>query len=381
MLTRAAVLRRCGTGDDGTPPPFESLGIEEVELAGPGPGEVEVAPATACICHSDLSVLTGARPRPVPMVLGHEASGVVTDTGPGVTRFERGQRVVFSFVPSCGHCRFCASGRPALCEPGNAANQGGRLLTGGQPFHDRDGAALNQHLGLSAFSERTVVAQESLLPVPPGTPLELAALFGCGIVTGVGAVVNTVRVRPGASVAVFGLGGVGLSAVMGARIVGATTIVAVDVVADKFELAHELGATTTLVASDEIATEVIDATAGGVDYAFDATGSADVLSKAYAATRRGGTTVIVGLPDPSARVSVSPAELVATERTLQGSYMGSAVPGRDLPWLFEAHRAGRLPVERLVGERLELNDLPAAFERLHGGGVVGRQLITIAEAA
>lgn len=381
MLTRAAVLRSCGTGDDGSRPPFESLGIEEVELAGPGPGEVEVAPATACICHSDLSVLTGARPRPVPMVLGHEASGVVTDTGPGVTRFERGQRVVFSFVPSCGHCRFCASGRPALCEPGNAANQAGRLLTGTQPFHDRDGAALNQHLGLSAFSERTVVAQESLLPVPPDTPLELAALFGCGIVTGVGAVVNTVRVRPGASVAVFGLGGVGLSAVMGARIVGATTIVAVDVAEDKFELAHELGATTTLLASDDIATEVMDATGGGVDYAFDATGAASVLPKAYAATRRGGTTVIVGLPDPSARVSVSPAELVATERTLQGSYMGSAVPARDLRWLFDAHRAGHLPVERLVGERLELDELPAAFERLHGGEVVGRQLVTIAEAA
>jgi alcohol dehydrogenase len=315
------------------------------------------------------------------MVLGHEASGVVTDTGPGVTRFERGQRVVFSFVPSCGHCRYCAGGRPALCEPGNAANQAGRLLSGTQPFHDGDGAALNQHLGLSAFSERTVVAQESLLPVPPDIPLELAALFGCGIVTGVGAVVNTVQVRPGASVAVFGLGGVGLSAVMGAHIVGATTIVAIDVVADKFELARELGATVTLVASDDIAAEVADATAGGVDYAFDATGSAAVLSKAYAATRRGGTTVIVGLPDPAARVPVSPAELVATERTLKGSYMGSAVPARDLPWLFDAHRAGHLPVERLVGERLELPDVPSAFERLHGGEVVGRQLVAIGEAA
>jgi alcohol dehydrogenase len=381
MLTRAAVLRRCGTGDDGTPPPFESLGIEEVELAGPGPGEVEVAPATACICHSDLSVLTGDRPRPVPMVLGHEASGVVTGTGPGVTRFEPGQRVVFSFVPSCGHCRFCASGRPALCEPGNAANKEGRLLCGAQPFQDGEGAPLNQHLGLSAFSERTVVAQESLLPVPPDIPLELAALFGCGIVTGVGAVVNTVQVRPGASVGVFGLGGVGLSAIMGARIVGATTIVAVDVVPDKFELARELGATTTLTAGEDVASDVIEATGGGVDYAFDATGSAAVLSQAYAATRRGGTAVIVGLPDPAARVPVSPADLVASERTLCGSYMGSAVPARDLPWLFEAHRAGRLPVERLVGERLELSDVPGAFERLHEGAVVGRQLVTIAEAA
>jgi len=381
VLTRAAVLRRCGSGDDGTPPPFDSLAIEEVELAGPGPGEVEVAPAAACICHSDLSVLTGARPRPVPMVLGHEASGVVTDVGPGVTRFERGQRVVFSFVPSCGHCRFCTNGRPALCEPGNAANQAGRLLTGRPPFHDGDGAPLNQHLGLSAFSERTVVAQESLVPLPPGIPLELAALFGCGVVTGVGAVVNTVQVRPGDSVAVFGLGGVGLSAVMGARMVGATAIVAIDVVADKFELARELGATTTLLAGSDIAAEVIEETAGGVDYAFDATGSAGVVAQAYAATRRGGTTVIVGLPDPSSRVPVSPADLVATERTLRGSYMGSAVPARDLPWLFEAHRAGHLPVDRLVGERLDLSDVPGAFERLHSGSVVGRQLVTIGEAA
>lgn len=380
MLTRAAVLRRCGSGD-GSPPPFDSLTIEEVALTGPGPGEVEVAPAAACICHSDLSVLTGARPRPVPMVLGHEASGVVTDVGPGVTRFERGQRVVFSFVPSCGHCRYCTNGRPALCEPGNAANQAGRLLTGRPPFEDRHGAPLNQHLGLSAFSERTVVAQESLIPLPPGIPLELAALFGCGVVTGVGAVVNTVQVKPGAIVAVFGLGGVGLSAVMGARMVGATAIVAVDVVADKFELARELGATTTLLAGEDIAAQVIEETGGGVEYAFDATGSAGVVAQAYAATRRGGTTVIVGLPDPSARVPVSPADLVATERTLRGSYMGSAVPARDLPWLFEAHRAGHLPVDRLVGERLELNDVPGAFERLHGGSVVGRQLVTIGEAA
>ena len=334
MLTRAAVLRRCGTGDDGTPPPFDALAIEELELAAPGPGEVEVAPVAACICHSDLSVLTGARPRPVPMVLGHEGSGVVTEVGPGVTRFQPGQPVVFTYVPACGHCSFCVGGRPALCEGGNAANQHGQLLTGAKPFQDHAGEALNQHLGLSAFSERTVVAQESLIPVPDDMPLELAAVFGCAIVTGVGAVVNTVSVRPGARVAVFGLGGVGLSVVMGAHLVGATEIVGIDVVEDKFELARELGATTTLLAGDDVATAIAGLTAGGVDYAFDTTGVAAVVSQAYATTRRGGTTVIVGLPDPSARVEVSPAELVATERTLCGSYMGSAVPACDFFWLF-----------------------------------------------
>jgi len=379
MLTRAAVLRRRGGGAQDPEPPFEALAIEEVELAGPGPGEVEVAPAAACVCHSDLSVLTGERPRPVPMVLGHEASGAVTRVGGDVTRFQPGSRVVFSFVPACGHCRFCVNGRPALCQPGNLANQEGRLLSGSRPFHDRSGVELNHHLGLSAFSQRTVVAQESLVALPPDMSLEYAALFGCAVITGVGAVVNTAGVRAGATVAVFGLGGVGLSTVMGARLVGATRVIAIDVVGDKFELAGQLGATTTLLATDDLASQLSEVAADGVDYAFDTTGSADVVSQALVATRRGGTTVIVGLADPAARVAISPAELVATERTLCGSYMGTAVPARDLPWLFEAHRAGLLPIERLVGERLALDELPAAFERLHAGKVVGRQLVTFKE--
>jgi alcohol dehydrogenase len=374
--TEAIVLRGSGDPRSGEDPPFELLSLEPVTLDEPGPHEVLVAVDTAAICHSDLSVLSGQRPRPTPMVLGHEASAVVATVGAGVERWRPGQHVLMTFVPSCGHCRPCVEGRPALCEPGNAANAAGQLLSGHRPFRDRDGETLHQHLGLSAFSRHTVVAENSLLPLPDEMPLDLAALLGCGVLTGVGAAVNTAAVRPGMEVAVFGLGGVGLSAVIGAGLAGAATVLGIDVDEGKFELARRLGADACMTAGPDAVAWVRANSEGGVDAAIDTTGVAAVLPDAYAATRRGGVAVVVGLADPAAEVAIAPADLVASERVIRGSYMGSTVPARDVEWLTRMHRRGMLPLGALVGARLELADVPAGFAALHRG-IGGRQLIAI----
>lgn len=373
MKTPAAVLYEMNK-----PAPYARsapLVIEEVELEPPGPGEALVEVAAAGLCHSDLSVIDGSRPRPMPMVLGLEASGVVVEVGKGVDDLRPGDHVVFSFVPMCGRCPPCAVGRPALCERGAQANGRGTLLGGARRFRARRGEPLYHHLGVSAFSRHTVAARESLIPIAAEVPLEKAALFGCAVMTGVGAVVNTARVEPGARVAIFGLGGVGLAAVLGARLAGALQIVAVDLLEKKLELARGLGATHTVSAGEGKAVETLrEITRGGADYAFEAVGSARVLAQAYAGTRRGGKTVTIGLPHPDQRLDLQAVSLVAEERTLLGSYMGSAVPTRDVPRFLELYLAGRLPVDALVSERIELASVNAAFDALRDGAVV-RQLL------
>lgn len=373
MRTTAAVLYRADR-----PAPYAQsrpLAIEELELAPPGPGEVLVEIAAAGLCHSDLSVIDGSRPRALPVVLGHEAAGVVRETGPGVADLAPGDHVVFAFVPACGRCAPCASGRPALCEPGARANAAGALLSGRRLFSNAQGQPLHHHLGVSAFSRYTVAAQESLVRIDPALPLTTAALFGCAVMTGVGAVVNTARVEPGASVAVFGLGGVGLSAVMGARAAGAFPIVAVDLLPAKLALARELGATHTLDAgAGDLAEALRELTGGGAHYAFESVGSERVLALAYQATRRGGTTVAVGLPHPSRLFAVPAVSLVAEERTVKGSYMGSAVPRRDIPRFVALHQAGLLPVERLLSGTIALEQINPAFDALASGAAV-RQVL------
>ena len=349
--------------------------VDAVELAGPGPGEVLVEVAGAGLCHSDLSVIDGTRPRVMPMVMGHEASGVVREVGAAVHDLAPGDHVVFSFVPVCGHCLPCASGRPALCEHGARANLAGTLLGGARRFRDQDARPLHHHLGVSAFSQFTVAAQESLVKIDPQLPLEKAALFGCAVMTGVGAVMNTARVEPGASVAVFGMGGVGLSAVMGARAAGAWPVIAVDLLDAKLALAKEAGASHALDARGAGAVEAIrDLTNGGVDYAFESVGSEQVLLAAYQSTRRGGTTVTMGLPHPSRQFSISAVSLVAEERTVKGSYMGSAVPKRDIPRFIALHQAGLLPVEKLLTRTILLEDINPAFDALARGDAV-RQIV------
>ena len=365
MRVKAAVLRQTGL-----PPPYAAskpLAITELELAPPGRGEVMVAIKAAGLCHSDLSVIDGSRARPTPMALGHEAAGIIEAAGEGVSDLKAGDHVVLVFVPSCGRCAPCAAGRPALCEPGAKANGAGTLLSGERRL--ASGAEpVHHHLGVSAFADHAVVARESCVKIDPDLPLELAALFGCAVLTGVGAVVNTAKVEPGQSVAVVGLGGVGLSAVLGARLAGARQIVAVDLSDDKLAFAAKLGATHIVNAgSADAAQEIKRISGGGVDVGFDMAGAVPALELAYAATARGGTTVTAGLPHPDKRLALAPVTLVAEERTLKGSYIGSAVPLRDVPRFIALFRAGRLPVDQLLTHRLKLSEINEGFDRLREG--------------
>jgi alcohol dehydrogenase len=369
---RAAVLARRGVAR-----PYSAsapLEIRAVTLGGPGHGEVVIQVKAAGLCHSDLSTINGDRPRPLPMVLGHEAAGVVAGLGDGVTDLKIGDHVVMVFVPSCGHCLPCMEGRPALCEPGAAANGAGTLLNGERRL--RDGShAIHHHLGVSAFAEYAVVSRRSLVKIDPDLPFAEAAMFGCAVLTGVGAVVNTAKVPAGAKVVILGLGGIGLSALLGAATVGAADIVAVDLVDDKLTVAAALGATATVNAGAADAVEQVrDLTSGGADFAFEMAGSVRAMEMAYRMTRRGGTTVTAGLPNPEDRWALQQVHLVAEERTVKGSYIGSAVPGRDIPRYIALFRRGKLPVDRLMGERLPLERINEGFDRLAEGHAM-RQLI------
>lgn len=365
MKIRSAVLREMiaeGPFADSKP-----LVISELELAPPGPGEVLVKMIAAGLCHSDLSVITGVRPRPLPMALGHEASGEVVEVGSGVDNVRPGQKVALVFVPSCGHCSPCMEGRPALCEPGNGANGKGELLQGGHRL-SQAGATVNHHCGVSAFSEYAVVSARSCIPIGDDIDPVEAAVFGCAVLTGVGAVVNTGQVRPGASALIVGLGGVGLSALLGALAAGANPIVAVDVHDSKLDLALALGATHVVNARDaDAVARIRELTKGGVDYAFEFAGSVPAMQLAYAATRRGGTTVTAGLPHPNDQWPLQQLSLTAEERTIKGSYIGSCIPARDIPRYVGLYRAGKLPVNRLIGEKLKLDDINAGFDRLASG--------------
>ncbi|MCX8256179.1 Alcohol dehydrogenase [Beijerinckiaceae bacterium RH AL1] len=372
MKIRAAVLREMGAR-----PPYATsrpLTIEELDLAPPGPGEVLVKIGAAGLCHSDLSVINGSRPRPMPMALGHEAAGTVVETGEGVDDLEPGDHVVMVFMPSCGHCLPCAEGRPALCEPGAAANGKGVLLTGEMRL-SQGGAAIHHHIGCSAFADHSVTSRRSLVKIDRDLPLTEAALFGCAVLTGVGAAVNTAQVRAGQSVVVVGLGGVGLAALMGALAAGAAQVIGVDLSPEKLALARDLGATATIDGGASDAVEQVKAlTQGGADVALEFAGVAPALEAAWKMTRRGGLTVTAGLPPPDATLPVNIVSLVGEERTLKGSYIGTCVPKRDVPRYIALYRAGRLPVDRLMSGLIALDDINEAFDRLHEGKAV-RQVI------
>ncbi len=361
----------------GAEPPYARsapLEIVELELEPPGPGELLVEVRAAGLCHSDLSVIDGSRPRVMPMALGHEAAGEVVEVGPGVDSLRIGDHVVLAFVPSCGHCGPCRSGRAALCEPGAAANHKGTLLSGAIRLRDGDGQPIHHHLGVSAFSERIVVSERSAVKVPPDLPWEVAALFGCAVLTGTGAATRRAGIVPGERVAVFGLGGVGLAAVLGALVAGARQVVGVDLVPEKLELAGRLGATDLIGAGPGAVEAVRTATDGGAEVVIETAGSAAVLAEAYAATRRGGRTVTVGLPDPDQMLEIPAVSLVAEERALLGSYLGSCVPAEDIPRFIALRAAGRLPVDELLTGELALEQLNEGFDRL-ASGAVARQTI------
>ena len=365
MKMQAAVLEQIGA-----PAPYAQsrpLRVQEVELDPPGPGEVLVRIRAAGLCHSDLSVIKGSRPRPVPMVLGHESAGEVVECAPDVRDLKPGDRVVLVFVPSCGGCVPCAEGRPALCEPGAASNTAGTLLGGERRLHIGS-TALNHHTGVSCFAEYAVVSRRSCVKLEAELSHAEAALFGCAVLTGVGAVINTARVQAGQTAAVLGLGGVGLNALLAAVACGAREIVAIDLNDDKLQLARELGATLTVNARDaDAAEQVRAATKGGVDFAFEMSGAIAALDLAYRITRRGGSTITAGLPSPDQRFSFAPVSMVGEERTLRGSYIGSSVPVRDIPRYVDLYQRGKLPVNRLMGEQLALGEINAGFDRLATG--------------
>ncbi len=372
MKIKAAVLEEMGL----TAPYAQSrpLKVQEVDLEGPGPGEVLIRIAAAGLCHSDLSVINGDRPRPLPMALGHEASGVVEEIGPFVDDLKKGDHVVCVFVPSCGCCGPCSEGRPALCEPGAAHNGAGDLLSGARRL-SRGGAAINHHCGVSCFAEYATVSRRSLVKVPNDVALHIAALMGCAVLTGAGAVFNGGDVKPGGSAAIVGLGGVGLAAVLGAVAAGAETIIAVDRLDSKLEAARELGATHLFRADDpDVVAKAREATKGGAETVLEFAGAAKALEFSYAITRRGGVTVTAGLPNPKAMLSLPAVSLVAEERTLKGSYLGSGVPSRDIPRFLGLHRRGKLPVEKLLTHRMKLEDINAGFDRLADGSAV-RQIV------
>ncbi len=377
MKTRAAVLAQMGL-----PKPYadsKPLRMTELELEPPGEGEILVRVLAAGLCHSDLSVIDGSRPRPMPMVLGHEGVGEILTLGPGVGGgLAIGDHVAFCFVPSCGFCEFCSQGRPSLCEIGARANATGELTSGGRRWQAAEEEAMHHHLGVSAFSEMTVLSALSVVRIDKSLPVDVAAVFGCAVLTGVGAVVNTAKVSPGQSVAIFGLGGVGLAALLGAKASGAHPILAIDIQPHKLELARELGATHTFRAdlAGDLLAGIKSIASGGTDFAFETVGSETVLSQAYLATKRGGTTITVGLPHPEKMLSISAVSLVAEERTLKGSYMGSSVPSRDIPRYIALYRAGQLPVDKLITHRLGLDQLNEGFDRLAAGEGV-RQVVIL----
>lgn len=372
IVSRAAVLHEMGYGRPYTK--TAPLKIENVELDSPGHNEVLVKIKASGLCHSDLSVIEGNRPRPLPMVLGHEAAGVVVELGKGVDRLNIGDHVVFAFLPSCGHCIYCNTGRAALCIPGAKYNSEGTLM-GGYKRIKRNNEYYYHHLGVSGFSEYSIASVDSLVKIEKDIPFDIAALFGCAIMTGVGAVVNTGQVKLGDSVLIVGLGGVGLSAIIGAKAAGAKNVIGADINPNKRKMAMQMGADLVIDSTSPNALEQLrDSTNGGVDISLEFAGVIAALDFALQATRRGGVTVTAALPHPDARLSLSPVELVGGEKTLKGSYLGSCVPSRDIPNYLAMYRAGRLPVDQLISHKLRLEDINEGFERLANGDAI-RQII------
>ncbi|QFR01671.1 alcohol dehydrogenase catalytic domain-containing protein [Streptomyces phaeolivaceus] len=343
------------------------LSVGELTLAPPGPTEVLVRMEAAGVCHSDLSVVDGNRVRPVPMLLGHEAAGRVLEVGSQVGDLRAGQRLVMTFLPRCDECRGCATEGRTPCERGSASNAEGHLLAGGSRLY-RGSEPVRHHLGVSAFATHAVVDRRSVVPVADDVPADLASLLGCAVLTGGGAVLNAGRPGPGDDVAVVGLGGVGMAALLTALALGHGRVVGVDVSKEKLRTASELGADAVLTPEQALEQGLRAAVV------VEAAGSAPAFETAFALTAPGGRTVATGLPGARARASISPLLVTAEARTVIGSYLGSAVPHRDIPRYVGLWREGRLPLERLISHRLRLPEINSAMERLAEGSVL-RQVV------
>ncbi len=373
MRMKAAVMY-----EQGKPRPYvesRPLVVEELELDPPGPGELLLEVAAAGLCHSDLSAIEGIRPRPLPVVIGHEGAGIIREVGPGCDGLAPGDHVITVFVTSCGHCRYCSRGRPNICSSGFAARNAGTLISGARRMR-LNGQPINHGSGLSLFSQYTVVSRNAVVKIDKDIPLQDAAIFGCAVMTGAGAVFNTANIKPGENIAVVGLGGVGMNALFAAVAAGAERIVAVDTNPRKLELAKQWGATDAFLAgNDDCAAAVRDATDGGLDTVVETAGSIPAMQLAYAITARGGRVVSAGLPAAGASFSYLHADFVSAEKSILGSYMGSCVPQRDIPRMLALYRRGKLPVERLREGTLDLEGLNAGFDRLADGAVLRQMLL------
>jgi S-(hydroxymethyl)glutathione dehydrogenase / alcohol dehydrogenase len=359
MRIRAAVLEHTGG----------ALAVQELELAPPGQGEVLVRLAASGVCHSDQNAIDGTAETPCPAVLGHEGAGVVEALGPGVTSVAVGDHVTLSWLPSCGRCSECIRELPQLCRAAWPAMGEGALLDGTTRL-SRDGEPVHHYSLISSFADACVVPERSCIVIPNDVPFDVAGLVGCAVTTGIGAVWNTARVRPGDRVAVVGCGGVGLSALLGALAAGASEIVAVDLSEAKLATARELGATQGVLwagSPEATADAVREATSGGVDYAVEATGRTDAMLAAFLSTRNRGAAVLIGIPREDAVLPVPALSIPRMERRILGSIYGSARPERDFRLILDLYRRGRLPLDRLVSHRLPLDRIDEAFALMHAG--------------
>jgi len=350
------------------------LRIETVEAEGPSDHEVLVRVNAASLCRSDLSVITGVRAWPMPIVPGHEASGTVEEVGASVTRFKPGDRVVLVYQPQCGECPCCVAGDAHLCEPGLAANRAGALLSGG-PRLSVNGDPVHHHMGLSAFAEMAIVSEHSLVRVDQALQPDIAALFGCAVMCGAGSVINTGKVTAGETVAVVGIGGVGASAILGARLAGASRIIAVDPDPEKCATAKTLGATDIVAGGENAAAAIVEISKGGVDCAIETAGMLGAFETAYHSAKRGGRVVTVGLVSPSTPFSFDIAAHVTSAKTIHGSYMGSCNPLIDIPKFVELFKDGHFPVDRLITHRMPLAEVNTALERMASSTAL-RQILT-----
>lgn len=347
--------------------------LREIELDEPGPDEVLVRIEAAGICHSDLSVVDGNRVRPIPMLLGHEAAGRVVRTGENVTDLEPGQRVVMAFLPRCGECANCATDGRLPCIPGSAANNAGTLLEGGRRLHGTgdgpaDGAEVFHHLGVSGFADHAVINRRSMVPIDDDIPPEIAAVLGCAVLTGGGAVLNAGNPGKGDTVIIVGLGGVGMAALITAVSLGLGDVIGVDAVPEKLQRALELGATAVHSPQDAVEAGI------KAPVVVEAAGNARAFETAVKLTGVGGTTVTVGLPAPTAEATIAPLGITAEARTIIGSYLGSAVPSRDIPRYAQLYREGKLPVDALISSTIRLDQINHAMDELADGHAI-RQVI------
>jgi S-(hydroxymethyl)glutathione dehydrogenase/alcohol dehydrogenase len=366
-MTKAAVL----TGVD---TPLEIR--DDIDVAAPGPGEVRVKMGASGVCHSDLSVLNGTIPMPTPIVLGHEGAGTVLDVGDGVTDVAPGDHVVLSFVPNCRNCYFCNRGQGWLCEKSAMAVMGGlldgttRLTSGGAPLH--------QMAMLGTFAEEAIVPEISMVKIDQDVPLKVAALIGCGVLTGVGAATNTASIREGDTVAVIGCGGVGLNVIQGARIAGAGEVIAIDTFDSKLEMARKFGATQTVKAGEDDAASVISAASGGrlADVTFEVIGLKDTIMQALALTRNGGECVLVGVPRMDAILEIPAAfEFLYLNKSIKGCWYGSSNVHEDVPKLLDLYRDGKLALDELISREIAVEAVNEAFDAMQSGEVA-RSVIT-----